>query len=224
MKMKKTFLAAAVLALAATMPAKAVVVDFQDEFSGGTNCANLVTGCATLEITSILGGVHFELTGTMIPGEFISGIYGNLGPFVVPTVANITGNTTAMNGTFQFSQDAFKADGDGFFDWKLEFNTSNAGGGALRFNNTDTLSWDFLGVTLANIDSRSVGGPIDKNGFFFATHSQGLFEGGSGWFNGTPHGEINPTVTPVPEPETYALMLAGLAAIGFMRKRRPQEK
>jgi hypothetical protein len=28
------------------------------------------------------------------------------------------------------------------------------------------------------------------------------------------------TVTPIPEPETYALMLAGLAALGFVRRRR----
>ena len=33
-------------------------------------------------------------------------------------------------------------------------------------------------------------------------------------------GTINSTVTPVPEPETYALFMAGLAAVGFMAKRR----
>lgn len=222
--MKKSLIAAAVMALAAAMPAKAVVVDFQDEFSGGTNCANLVTGCGTLEITSIVGGVHFSFTGTMAPGEFTTSLYGNLGPFVIPTVANLTGNTETILGGFSFSQDAFKADGDGFFDWKLDLQTTGSNGGALRFNGTDNLQWDFMGVTLANIDSRSVNGPIDKNGFFFATHSQGLFEGGSGWFNGTPHGSINPTVTPVPEPETYALMLAGLGAVGFMSRRRKQAK
>ncbi len=31
---------------------------------------------------------------------------------------------------------------------------------------------------------------------------------------------IAATVTPVPEPETYAMMLAGLAAVGFLARRR----
>jgi hypothetical protein len=30
------------------------------------------------------------------------------------------------------------------------------------------------------------------------------------------------TVTPIPEPHTYVLMLAGLGAVGFMARRRRQ--
>ena len=32
------------------------------------------------------------------------------------------------------------------------------------------------------------------------------------------------TVTPVPEPETYALMLAGIGVLGFLARRRKGEQ
>ena len=34
------------------------------------------------------------------------------------------------------------------------------------------------------------------------------------------NGPVVMTVTPIPEPSTYALMLAGLGAVGFMARRR----
>jgi hypothetical protein len=41
--------------------------------------------------------------------------------------------------------------------------------------------------------------------------------------NGLSHASVYSAVPAIPEPETYALMLAGLAAVGFMsRRRKPQ--
>ena len=37
---------------------------------------------------------------------------------------------------------------------------------------------------------------------------------------GTSTGDLNFQVTPIPEPETYALMMAGLGALGFVARRR----
>ena len=42
---------------------------------------------------------------------------------------------------------------------------------------------------------------------------------GKGQTNGGMYG-VSINVTPVPEPETYAMMLAGLAAVGFLARRR----
>jgi hypothetical protein len=44
---------------------------------------------------------------------------------------------------------------------------------------------------------------------------------GAGVGNGNFQGSL--VLTPVPEPETYALMLGGLAAVGFMMRRRRQD-
>ena len=211
--MKKILTALALAAAAAS--AGAVTVGFENEFSGGTNCANAVTGCSILEVTQTATGVHFDLQGTMAPGEFITGLYGNYNgaPLAISNVAG-TG-ATAYQG-YSFSSNAFKADGDGYFDWFIDLSSNPP-----RFDGLDTLSWDFAGATLSLFNSISVDGPEGKNGFLFATHAQGLVNGGSGWFNG----QLTPTstpfdVTPVPEPSEWALMLAGLVVVGGVAKRR----
>ena len=211
--MKKILTALALAAAAAS--AGAVTIGFENEFSGGTNCANAVTGCSILEVTQTATGVHFDLQGTMAPGEFITGLYGNYNgaPLAISNVAG-TG-ATAYQG-YSFSSNAFKADGDGYFDWFIDLSSNPP-----RFDGLDTLSWDFAGATLSLFNSISVDGPEGKNGFLFATHAQGLVDGGSGWFNG----QLTPTstpfdVTPVPEPSEWALMLAGLAVVGGVAKRR----
>ena len=53
----------------------------------------------------------------------------------------------------------------------------------------------------------------------YALNVLGYATGSGGGFYG---GGMTAQTAPVPEPETYALMLAGLAAIGFMTSRRRQ--
>jgi len=49
--------------------------------------------------------------------------------------------------------------------------------------------------------------------------SIGMFSGGPESF---PVYNLGTAVTPIPKPETYALMLAGLGAMGFIARRRKQ--
>jgi hypothetical protein len=211
--MKKALTAIALAA--AAVGANAGIYLFDDEFSqSGSDCGNVVFGCAALRTTAIAGGVHFEFLGTMSGTEKITGLYGNIDPYAVPTVANTTGTgLPAADLPFLFTQNGFKADGDGWFDWFLGFNPS-----VPTFDGNMLLEWDFLGVTLAQIDSGlSEDGPVGKTGFHFAIHTQGLVNGGSGWFSGDPAGgRPTPFDEPpngVPEPTT--LMLAGMALFGL---------
>ncbi len=216
---KLALIAAAVFSLTGG-GASAGIVGFANEFSGGVECANQVTGCATLETTSIAGGVHFVFKGTMTGTEFITGLYGNIDPYKTTSATNIAGNTETIGGGFQFAQDSFKADGDGFFDWVLDLSSNPP-----RFDGTDTLSWDFLGINLADISGLSVNGPVGKTGFQNAIHAQGLVNGGSGWDSNTGCPDCVPTpVNQVPEPGTLALMGAGLVSLGLAGKRKQKKQ
>ena len=57
----------------------------------------------------------------------------------------------------------------------------------------------------------------DSNEFYYLDDGDELFDARQRFIDA---GEVSAPVAAVPEPETYALMLAGLAAVGFTAKRR----
>lgn len=81
----------------------------------------------------------------------------------------------------------------------FEFRFDLTGPQQARLTGNETVSWDATFAQAVTLNSDS-----------FALHVQGLTEeqGGSAWY------------TPVPEPETYAMMLLGLGMLGFTAKRK----
>jgi hypothetical protein len=88
----------------------------------------------------------------------------------------------------------------GIFDFRFDLTGSQQ----TRLTANETVSWD---ATFSQ--------PVTLTSDSFALHVQGLTteQGGSGWY----------TATPVPEPETYAMMLAGLGMLGFTARRKTKK-
>ncbi len=72
-----------------------------------------------------------------------------------------------------------------------------------------TLLGSIVGPTASTFTSLAAG-----------TYSLNVFGNPSGQFGGGYAGFVAGVTAPVPEPETYAMMLAGLAAVGFLARRR----
>jgi hypothetical protein len=161
---------------------------------------SFIGSVGTLSISNTAGGVHFLLTGHF--GWLAGNTFLTQLDFDGPT-----GTVTHFGGT-QVAHDPLSFGGftnAGFhFDWKESFPTSNRPGSD-RFLANDTFSFDILGAGLT------------KNSFSLPmVHLQGLTNYG---------GSIKVVAAPVPsvpEPGTYALLLAGLGAVGFMVRRRQQ--
>ena len=199
-----------------------------------TGAASFVIGLNTAIINPSLGyGIDFnpvnDYGGTLASLRLISSAGNNYG---INVATGAVGNTASNIGS-GFS-------GAGYTNSSTTEQPTSTG---LYYVNssTDTLSFApgaFNTPTITTVGSLGVdvlrgnGFEVLPNGQAFAgfTVDDGLLTTGIysinlatgtatslGTFNGTLNGL---TVAAVPEPETYALMLAGLGLVGFMAKRR----
>ena len=143
-------------------------------------------------------------------GSFVGNINGNASE---ATFLNATWGATA-GGTFSFlgkSDDA----GNGPFTGDPDVATL----GTLTFDAPIT-GWFVIGLKAANNFSYYLFNATSPLSSLTFDSTAGVAVNRNGVPQASSHANLYAVAAPVPEPETYALMLAGLAAVGWLSKRR----
>jgi hypothetical protein len=214
--MKLLFLSVFAASAVSSASAGTITFNLDVEFSGATAPAGMTPWVeATFE--DVVGGVRLTIEATNLVGtEFISGFYFNFNPSLnatdyFPTAAG-TGTQIDWD-SIGARNDFFRADGDGYFDFKVDFPTSGSAAGRFSAGETFVLDLLFAGISVADFDYPSVNGPPGKNGFYAAAHIQGIGPSGndSGWI-----GALNGQV---PEPSSLLLLVTALGLAPLARRK-----
>lgn len=138
--------------------------------------------------------------------------------FNAPDAATVTFASTTLATFNQFFTTPNTSPFNGL-EYGVGVGDNYNGGGSpmdgLQIGDSATWTFNVSGGTFAATDFFTAGDEDRAVGFL--TRFRGLADGGSDKVPGVP------TMTPIPEPQTYALMLAGLGLVGFMARRRRRD-
>ena len=200
----------AVMILTTGASASVLTYDLSVEFSGATPPAGAAPWLrAVIDDGGSPGSVTMALsTPNLVAVEFVSKWYFNLDPLLDPTSLIFSAPTKVGSFTdpsISLAVDAFKADGDGKYDIKLDFAVND--GFPTRFGVGDAVTYTITGIpTLTASSFNYLSLPAGGHGpFETAAHVQGIYGNDSGWVT-------------VPEPATMSLL--GIGALGLVRRRR----
>ncbi|MFM9872093.1 MAG: PEP-CTERM sorting domain-containing protein [Fimbriimonadaceae bacterium] len=197
---------AALTVVASSAQASTLTFNFSQVYTGDTPIG--VSPYSTAVFTDTAANtVEMVLThgASASTTQYLSELALNLDP----GIGSIT--TTAIAGkvaTFQSATVGGFTDAGTNFDFDVQFNTSNAGGGALRLNQGDSITLRFVGTGLstANFNALSSGGtPV-----YALLHMQGTL----------PIGSTKLAGDPVPEPASMVILGGAVLAAVARRKRK----
>jgi hypothetical protein len=222
----KIVVAAALCWLPYVARAGSLTVGADQEFSNAEAPASATKPWVLMTITdSGPNSVTFKLTAPNLTGsESIDLFDFNLDPALANMLGNVSFTNLLKTGSFDtptISQIAngFKADGDGFYDFQLQFTTG--GNVDKTFTNGDSLQYTISGAGISASSFNFLSAPGGGAGpFITAAHIQnttGAGHGGSGWVADTTGGSFN---NQTPEPSSLVLaVLSCFSGVWFVRRR-----
>lgn len=175
--------------------------------------ALLSMGAAQATTTSLTGLVGGPLVN---PGSFTA----TLNAPVADTNASLTFVVQGFNSLDGFNsyQDDLTLTINGNFVGTGSFDLGGGGGSSTSFGGA-TVSVSSGTATISGLNFSLLQG---VNTFQFAYTAPGPSNGGGQGLGDEGWGIASATVTAVPEPETYAMLLAGLGLMGVIARRRKQ--
>lgn len=219
---------AALLIATGTATASPIQIELNYEFSGAqapSGSGPWVIGTFSQNGSGVRLTVQSNLSGA---GEFISELYFNISNHVSApssvdvqfngalSSAGVSPSSILKKGTNNATTGAgvgqFKADGDGWFDYRVNWNSNVFGG-------SDVAVFDLSlgsGLQASWFDDFSVGG--DKGAYRMAAHVQGVFKPGGDPGNTQGSGYIGDGHV-IPLPAAGLMGLAGLGLVGCIRRR-----
>jgi hypothetical protein len=221
-----SFAVAGALAAAST-PSMAAVADFIFDTQAVGN-ATPEDPVATLHLEDLGGGVQFTLTPNASNAHFSSNTFiqklwlayngpaltgGNINETASPpqTAGNFTWNAGNPIDSFDFKTNHTEASYNPL-RVDIEFPTPNPRGDqTLRFLTTETSSWFISGANVAEFASALATTNSQQPTVHGVLSFSGLSGGSSNWVDAP---------TAVPEPGTWAMLIAGLIGVGGVARRR----
>lgn len=203
MKALKTLIIATALAASG---AQAQVIDFNELAHDGAFVTSQTIVADGFEFNGSLG--YTNQLGVWGRTNVYQADPGNASVFI-----NHGGNAITMNqiggSAFDFASidfaDVFNQGNSSIFQFTFNYAAGGSSSSQITLDNMEGLqTFTFNQSGLSSVSWQNIAG-----------------DGGWGQFDNV---NISPITAPVPEPETYALMLAGLGLVGWVaRRRRPQQ-
>lgn len=155
--------------------------------------ANAVTAVTAVTEVTLSGSYTAGYAGTF--SQVVNGAFNNVFSFMMPTETSGNGaaNSIALGNDGSFSYTAFNLYSDLALTTKIATGVISSLG-----------SFDFASLSFSNLLSPAT----------YYLNVIGSTSANSASYSG------NINISPVPEPETYAMMLAGLGLLGFSARRR----